>query len=89
MCQVFKSGDSGILLDLIESQTADFDFVMCNPPFYSSFEDYEASFSSTHRPKPKSINTGKAHEIIYEDGGEVGFVSKMIDESLRTLKKVK
>ena len=87
--QVQKAGEGSVLLDLVESQATDFDFVMCNPPFYSSYEDYEAGSSPTHRPKPHSINTGKAHEIIYEDGGEVGFVTLMVDESLKTQKKVK
>jgi 23S rRNA A1618 N6-methylase RlmF len=65
---------------------------MCNPPFYKSF--YEAQgLENTRKPHerhdPKSINTANRCESIYEDGGEVGFVKKLIDESIETGKKIR
>lgn len=53
---------------------------MCNPPFYSSTEDMLVSASSKQRP-PFTACTGSANEMVTA-GGEVAFVSRMIDESL-------
>ena len=52
---------------------------MCNPPFYSSAADLQASAAAKSRP-PNSACTGAEVEMI-TPGGEVGFVSRMIDES--------
>jgi methyltransferase len=65
---------------------------MCNPPFYKSF--YEAQgLENTRKPHerhdPKSINTANKCESIYEDGGEVGFVKKLIDESIQVGQKIR
>lgn len=56
------------------------DFTMCNPPFYSSNEDMISSANSKQRP-PFTACTGSANEMV-TPGGEVAFVSRMIDESL-------
>lgn len=53
---------------------------MCNPPFYASAEEMVASVESKQRP-PFSACTGSANEMV-TPGGEVAFVSRMIDESL-------
>lgn len=55
-------------------------FVMCNPPFYSSKEEmHESSFSK--QSSPSAVCTGAEVEMICPDG-EVGFVTRMIEESL-------
>lgn len=52
---------------------------MCNPPFYTSTADLQASAASKSRP-PHSACTGADVEMV-TPGGEVAFVSRMIDES--------
>ena len=53
---------------------------MCNPPFYSSKDDMLSSAASKQRP-PFTACTGSANEMVTA-GGEVAFVSRIIDESL-------
>lgn len=52
---------------------------MCNPPFYASSSELTASAKSKSRP-PYSACTGAEIEMVTA-GGEVAFVSRMIDES--------
>ena len=58
----------------------DLDFVMTNPPFYSSREDMLAARGAKLFP-PSAVCAGAENEMICE-GGDVGFVSRLIDESL-------
>jgi len=53
---------------------------MCNPPFYESKAEMLTSASSKQRP-PFTACTGSENEMV-TPGGEVAFVSRMIDESL-------
>lgn len=53
---------------------------MCNPPFYSSPQDLLSSAAAKSRP-PHSACTGAEIEMV-TPGGEVHFVSRMIEESL-------
>lgn len=53
---------------------------MCNPPFYESAEDMLTSAASKQRP-PFTACTGSETEMV-TPGGEVEFVTRMIDESL-------
>lgn len=57
------------------------DFVMTNPPFYSSKEDMKSSYGNKNLP-PSAICTGSENEMICP-GGDVGFVSRIIAESLK------
>ena len=52
---------------------------MCNPPFYESAEEMLASAKAKQRP-PFSACTGAEVEMVTA-GGEVAFVSRMIQES--------
>lgn len=52
---------------------------MCNPPFYSSAADLLASAAAKKRP-PRSSCTGSDVEMVTQ-GGEVAFVTRMIDQS--------
>ncbi len=52
---------------------------MCNPPFYASTTDLLASGAAKSRP-PHSACTGSEVEMV-TPGGEIAFVSRMIDES--------
>lgn len=53
---------------------------MCNPPFYESKADMLSSASAKQRPAFTAC-TGSETEMVTR-GGEVAFVTKMIDESL-------
>ncbi|KDQ57248.1 hypothetical protein JAAARDRAFT_157432 [Jaapia argillacea MUCL 33604] len=57
-----------------------FDFTMCNPPFYSSANEVLQLAELKSLP-PNAVRTGAEVEMI-TPGGEVAFVSRMIDESL-------
>jgi 23S rRNA (adenine1618-N6)-methyltransferase len=56
------------------------DFTMCNPPFYASDSEMLESAKAKSRP-PRSACTGAEVEMV-TPGGEVAFVSRMIDESV-------
>jgi 23S rRNA (adenine1618-N6)-methyltransferase len=53
---------------------------MCNPPFYESKSDMLAS-AAVKQHAPFTACTGSETEMVIP-GGEVAFVSRMIDESL-------
>ncbi len=53
---------------------------MCNPPFYESAEEMLASAKAKQRP-PLSACTGAEVEMV-TPGGEIAFVSRMIQESI-------
>ncbi|KAG7913760.1 hypothetical protein KL927_005167 [Ogataea polymorpha] len=52
-------------------------FVVCNPPFYSSFDEMERRAEIKSGPR---FPTAAANELVVE-GGEVAFVHRMILES--------
>lgn len=56
------------------------DFVMTNPPFYESASELEELARRKARP-PASACTGAANEMVCE-GGEVGFLGRVVAESL-------
>lgn len=62
------------------------DFTMCNPPFYSSPEDLNASYEDKAQP-PSAVCTGAEVEMVCE-GGDAGFVLRMVEESLRLKERV-
>lgn len=68
------------LLPLDRLGIEELDFCMTNPPFYSSREDMESSYTGK-AAAPSAICTGSANEMICLDG-DVGFVDRIIDESL-------
>jgi 23S rRNA (adenine1618-N6)-methyltransferase len=53
---------------------------MCNPPFYESKTEMLTSAAAKQRP-PFTACTGSENEMV-TPGGEIAFVSRMIDESL-------
>lgn len=62
------------------------DFVMTNPPFYSSTEDMQNSYGAKVA-SPSAICTGSENEMICP-GGDVGFVTRILEESLVLRDKV-
>ncbi|MCJ1370519.1 hypothetical protein MMC20_001732 [Loxospora ochrophaea] len=61
-------------------------FTISNPPFYASTASLLASSASKSRP-PHSTCTGSETEMV-TPGGEVAFVSRMIDESAELRERV-
>ena len=62
------------------------DFTMTNPPFYESEEAMLRSASEKSRP-PYTACTGAQVEMVTE-GGEVAFVGRILEESLRLRNRV-
>ncbi len=59
---------------------------MCNPPFHASADDAEAGSARKRRnlkltPTASPLNYGGAPGELWCEGGEVGFVERMIAES--------
>ena len=75
------------LLPLDKLGIEELDFCMTNPPFYSSQEDMLASYGAK-AAAPSAICTGAENEMICPDG-DVGFVSRIIDESLQLKERVR
>ncbi|RMX75906.1 hypothetical protein D0869_11201 [Hortaea werneckii] len=74
------------LIPLQQIQCERLDFVMTNPPFYDSMQDMQSSYTNKHAP-PSAICTGSENEMICP-GGDVGFVTRILDESLRLRDRV-
>ncbi|KAL8797309.1 MAG: hypothetical protein Q9195_000463 [Heterodermia aff. obscurata] len=81
-----KTKPDGLLIPLAELGLDSIDFTICNPPFYSSASELLASAAAKSRP-PHSACTGAEIEMVVP-GGEVAFVSRMIDESVLLKKQV-
>jgi 23S rRNA (adenine1618-N6)-methyltransferase len=79
-----KPSDS--LIPLAKLGVSRLDFVMCNPPFYSSEEDMSRAYYGKELP-PSAVCTGSTNEMICE-GGDVGFVSRILEESLQLRERV-
>ncbi|CAL4111504.1 unnamed protein product, partial [Meganyctiphanes norvegica] len=76
-CEI--SGDSSYILE----------FMMCNPPFFSTEEDTDSmKKSKKDRGEPTSVLTGAVQELVVE-GGEVAFIAQMIKESVQFKDKVR
>ncbi|GAA6001705.1 uncharacterized protein JCM10292_005001 [Rhodotorula paludigena] len=56
------------------------DFTMCNPPFYASQDEIDASLAAKQL-EPFAVCTGADNEMV-TDGGEVVFVSQMVKDSV-------
>ncbi|KAE8360555.1 DUF890 domain protein [Aspergillus caelatus] len=84
--RIAKTDPSGALIPLDKLEVEGLDFTMCNPPFYTSREELVSSAQAKERP-PFSACTGAEVEMVTQ-GGEVAFVSRMIEESLGLRQKV-
>jgi 23S rRNA (adenine1618-N6)-methyltransferase len=74
------------LIPLDELDISSIDFAMVNPPFYTSDTELLELAAQKSRP-PSSACTGAPVEMVCE-GGEVGFVQRMINESLGLKERV-
>ncbi len=75
------------------NENESYDFVVCNPPFFNDELENKGMSSAIRKPEkrhgPSSANTQRLHEAVYLDGGEVGFVKKIIDESIQIGSKIR
>ncbi|KAF8815183.1 hypothetical protein BYT27DRAFT_7196859 [Phlegmacium glaucopus] len=76
------TGEGSIFFTLEGNPKSNFEFTMCNPPFYTSPEEVAQSASEKDLA-PNAVCTGADIEMIFGDGGEEGFVGQMVDESER------
>ncbi|KAI8578277.1 hypothetical protein K450DRAFT_301279 [Umbelopsis ramanniana AG] len=79
-------------LDKLESEgiispNDEFAFSMCNPPFYGSSDEIQAGIDNKI-DDPAAVCTGTESEMITE-GGEVQFITNMIEESLKWKNRIK
>ena len=64
------------------------DFTICNPPFFTSQNDMAASLKGEGKSgKPNAVCTGADVEMVCP-GGDLGFVTKIVNESLQLREKV-
>lgn len=81
------------LLDKVSSGDEDIDFVMCNPPFFKNESELAGVTLKIRKPTkrhaPNSVNPIQPNESIFDENGEVGFVKRIIDDSLSIGKKIK
>ena len=83
-----RQADPASLFAGLVSADERFDFTLCNPPFHASRADASEGSQRKWRNlgKPGSarapaLNFGGQHNELTCDGGEAGFVARMIDES--------
>lgn len=62
-------------------------FCICNPPFYSSKDEVIGENRTGKRKAPSSFHSGSNSELI-TDGGELGFVQRIVNESLQLQENV-
>lgn len=84
--RVVGRGVDAPLVPLDELGVEAIDFVMVNPPFYTSESELLDLARQKSRP-PNSACTGAPIEMVCE-GGEIGFVERIIDESLQLRTRV-
>ena len=85
------------LLQTIESQplvplrylgVEKLDFTICNPPFFTDEKDMRQSLNGeTKSWKPNAVCTGAENEMVCQ-GGDLGFVTRIVEESLVLREKV-
>ncbi|KAK4889657.1 hypothetical protein LTR27_011549 [Elasticomyces elasticus] len=71
---------SSPLIPLSALGIEELDFVLTNPPFYSSSQDMLDSYTGKSAP-PSAVCTGAENEMICP-GGDVGFITRILEESL-------
>ncbi|XP_047504151.1 RNA N6-adenosine-methyltransferase mettl16 isoform X2 [Pieris napi] len=76
---VRKNQSKFTLKYLFLEKTLQYDFCMCNPPFYVSLQEVWESRSPA-RPPPKNGFTGSPQELVTE-GGELQFCRQILEES--------
>ncbi|TLD15200.1 hypothetical protein PspLS_10765 [Pyricularia sp. CBS 133598] len=76
------------LIPLDELKINAIDFVMTNPPFYESEKELLTLAAQKELP-PSTACTGAPVEMVNPYGGEVGFVTRILDESFVLRERVR
>jgi 23S rRNA (adenine1618-N6)-methyltransferase len=84
--QLLKTSALHALIPLGALKVEKADFTMCNPPFFRSIEEMNSS-TIVKGEHAGAICTGSEVEMITE-GGEVTYISQMVDESYNLGKRV-
>ncbi|ROW00458.1 hypothetical protein VPNG_07921 [Cytospora leucostoma] len=84
--RILPRQQTGPMIPLDEIDLPKIDFVMTNPPFYEDEDQMLQSAAKKSRP-PLTACTGAPVEMVCE-GGEVAFVTRILEESLRLREKV-
>lgn len=96
--RIHKLSSGDVLIPLDELGLTHVVFTMCNPPFYSTVKEMHESLAGKGKTLlPSAACTGAETEMVYEpddpggkrQGGDLGFVMRMIDESLVLRERVK
>jgi 23S rRNA (adenine1618-N6)-methyltransferase len=63
-----------------------FDVTICNPPFHASFQEAQAATTTKWKKlgvmkKPTLLNFGGQKNELWCNGGEAGFIRRMVEES--------
>lgn len=80
--------DKNAILSGIIGRSEYFDITICNPPFHSSAEMAmkgsmrKINNLTKHKSEVAKLNFGGATNELWCDGGELSFISKMINESV-------
>lgn len=82
-----EDGESTIFRAFMENNTGQYDFCMCNPPFYDESDDTKPENRTGRRKQPSNARTGSSSELC-TDGGELRFVGKIIEESMELKDKI-
>lgn len=79
--QIFLQSDKNVIFKELFGRDPDkkFHFCMCNPPYFEN--SGRIPMNRKRRREAKNPPTGNSHELVFE-GGEVEFISKIIDESV-------
>ncbi|KAK3352875.1 hypothetical protein B0T25DRAFT_478684 [Lasiosphaeria hispida] len=78
--RILERDAAGALIPLDDAGVQSIDFVMTNPPFYTSEREMLSSAAKKERP-PHTACTGAPVEMVCE-GGEVAYVGRILRESL-------
>ena len=89
MLTVKKVTEDTLLIGLVNDDET-YDFCMCNPPFYSDHLEAQGITTSRNddRSESSSVSTASESESIAW-GGEVRFVTQIIEESLILKNKIR
>ena len=79
-----------MLKDVMDPPPTRYDFTMSNPPFFKDEKERLGGLGSSCgvRPVPSTFSTGTGQETVTE-GGEVGFVQRMIEDSLELRDRIR
>ncbi|CAF1658579.1 unnamed protein product, partial [Didymodactylos carnosus] len=75
--------DPTMLLHGLLDKTKQYDFLMCNPPFFTDIIEAQglSNTRTSTRHQANSVSTASDIEMIFNQGGEVSFVKRIINES--------